>query len=160
MGMDVYGKEPTEEVGKYFRNSAWSWRPLWRYVCQIAPWVSEVVVYGQSNDGDGLNAKGSKKLAKALLEEVSSGRTKEVADAYTAGLKAKPDEDCRWCKGTGNRAKARGDFTEKDMEWVNGCNGCRGTGKVRPDACLYPFSEENVKEFAEFVGASGGFEIH
>lgn len=26
MGMDVYGKEPTSETGKYFRNNVWWWQ--------------------------------------------------------------------------------------------------------------------------------------
>ncbi len=159
MGMDVTGKEPTAKVGEYFRNSAWWWRGLWRYACHVAPWVSEMVVYGHTNDGDGLDSKDSKKLANVLLEEVSSGRTKEVEKVYMADLDAKPDEDCKWCHGTGNRAKARGDFTEEQMAGSNGCNGCKGTGKVRPDACHYQFSSKNVKEFAEFAEASGGFEI-
>jgi hypothetical protein len=32
MGMDVYGKKPTTEEGKYFHNSASSWHPLASYL--------------------------------------------------------------------------------------------------------------------------------
>jgi hypothetical protein len=35
MGMDVYGKAPTVEEGKYFRNNLWWWRPLWTYVEEV-----------------------------------------------------------------------------------------------------------------------------
>jgi hypothetical protein len=28
MGMDVYGRNPTSEAGKYFRANVWSWRPI------------------------------------------------------------------------------------------------------------------------------------
>ena len=28
MGMDIYGRKPTSEAGKYFRANIWSWRPI------------------------------------------------------------------------------------------------------------------------------------
>ena len=28
MGMDVYGRRPTSEAGKYFRANVWSWHPI------------------------------------------------------------------------------------------------------------------------------------
>jgi hypothetical protein len=32
MGMDVYGREPLNEEGMYFRASVWEWRPIMRLV--------------------------------------------------------------------------------------------------------------------------------
>lgn len=40
------------------------------------------------------------------------------------------------------------------------CRSCNGTLKVRPSECGYPFTEKNVKEFAEFCLYSGGFRIN
>ena len=39
------------------------------------------------------------------------------------------------------------------------CNGCNGTGKKDDWAKSYPFSEENVRQFANFCANSGGFRI-
>ena len=48
----------------------------------------------------------------------------------------------------------------RDDENVKGeCNGCSGTGEKENFAKHYPFDEENVKEFRDFVRDSGGFEI-
>ena len=35
MGMDVFGKNPTSEVGKYFRRNVWHWRRLADLVCRV-----------------------------------------------------------------------------------------------------------------------------
>jgi DnaJ-class molecular chaperone len=61
-----------------------------------------------------------------------------------------PDIDCDLCHGSGKR---------NDKVVQGNCNKCAGKGTVRPWACSYPFSEENVKEFAQFCRESGGFEI-
>ena len=52
MGMDVYGKAPTAEVGEYFRRNVWGWRPLWDMCLDLFPELTEKVEYGHSNDGD------------------------------------------------------------------------------------------------------------
>lgn len=53
MGMDVYGKKPDSEAGKYFRASIWSWRPIHamceRVLAKRLPW--------SSNDGRGFSTQ-------------------------------------------------------------------------------------------------------
>ena len=154
MGMDVYGKKPSSEKGKYFRNNVWWWRPLWNYCCDISPSLAGKVKKGHFNDGDGLDAKKSKMLAIILQEEIDSGRTAKFEKKYTAELKSIPDEACNICGGTGKRR------TPPECGPGNEpCNGCKSTGKQRPTIALYPFSEENVKEFVGFLHDCGGFEI-
>ncbi len=150
MGMDVYRKKPTAEVGGYFRNTVWYWRPLWDYVAEVAPDLAAKVEYGHSNDGDGLGARDSAALARILTAEIDSGRTAGYEAQRTATLDALPDEECWLCGGTGTRT---------DMVVQNGCTVCTGTGKVRPWVVSYPFMADNVAEFRDFVAASGGFEI-
>lgn len=159
MGMDVYGKD-----GSYFRNNVWRWRPLWNYCCEVGSNAipDKVKASGHNNDGAGLNEKDSIKLAKILLHQIEIGETKKYEDEYTAKIEALPDEDCIICGGTGLRANV-----PNIGPGSNGCNACggsfdgnnRGTGKRRPWAASYPFSVENVKEFAEFLLKCGGFEI-
>ena len=36
MGMDVFGKNPTDEKGAYFRNNVWFWHPLWDYCLHLS----------------------------------------------------------------------------------------------------------------------------
>lgn len=157
MGMDVYGKQPTAEVGSYFRNNVWWWRPLWDYVEDVAPQLAERVEYGHSNDGDGLGARDTVKLAAILTVELDAGRTAQYAVHYGARVEALPDEQCSLCGGSGTRtddlAVANGWTTQ------GGCNACKGTGSRRPMDTWYEFSAENVREFRDFLVASGGFEI-
>lgn len=151
MGMDVNGKNPSSKTGEYFRNNVWWWHPLWSYCEIVAPELTAKVEHGHTNDGDGLNAEDSKTLAAILEQELKHGRTQEYESAHTAKLNALPDEECWLCKGTGTRG---------DMVVDHGCNGCKGKGKVRPHSTHYPFSVENVQEFAAFLKDCGGFEIY
>jgi hypothetical protein len=66
MGMDVYGTEPKNEKGAYFRNNVWWWRPLWEYCEFVAPELTCTVENGYSNDVDGLDGEDAKDIAKAL----------------------------------------------------------------------------------------------
>jgi hypothetical protein len=149
MGMDLNGKKPKNKTGEYFRNNCWWWRPLWDYCCIVSE-EARSVKYGYSNDGDGLNSVRSRKLAATLLGQIENGAVKRYEKERQARLNALPDEECKFCHGTGKRT---------DMVVVNGCNACLGTGKVRPFEDMYGFSEENVKDFARFLQNCGGFEI-
>lgn len=157
MGMDVIGKEPSAEVGEYFRNNVWWWHPLWDYVLEIAPWVGDCVEYGHSNDGDGLDGEDSVRLARILTEELNAGRTATYEAGYMTDLAALPDEECWLCSGTGVRRDKIG--KQLGMVERGWCNGCDGRGAVRPFAGHYPFSAENIVEFRDFLAACGGFEI-
>ena len=155
MGMDLFGKAPTVEVGKYFRNSVWSWHPLWDYVEEVAPHLTEGV-NGHHNDGDGLTCAAALQLAAILSEQITNGRTAQYAtkrDRYLASL---PDESCEFCDRTGTRHDGLA-IGHKSPDFP--CNGCGGKGTVRPWITNYDFSLANVVEFRDFAAASGGFEI-
>jgi hypothetical protein len=156
MGMDVVGKNEEHPVGGYFRNNVWWWRPLWDYCAAVAPSVIDKKLHesGHYNDGAGLNDLDSVQLADLLQQEVEQGNTKQLEMAHAQQLDALDDETCFICEGTGKRqeppATGAGDIP---------CNGCQGTGAVRPSATHYPFSEENVVNFIQFLRNCGGFEI-
>jgi hypothetical protein len=170
MGMDVYGKSPTSEVGSYFRNNVWWWRPLWEYCETQHPEICSGVS-GAYNDGDGLDADGAAELGKALLADVASGKTKAYGDKYREWQKSLPKEPCTYCATTGIRTDDVGKDMGQDKKELDDedkvlygrthgwCNGCDGAGWTDNFALNYPFDSENVQQFAEFCLASGGFEI-
>jgi DnaJ-class molecular chaperone len=85
-----------------------------------------------------------------LRSLLKSGVVHTYAERREKRLAALPDEQCKYCEGTGQR----------DDKFVQGtCNGCGGKGTSRPSETLYSFNVEWIEEFAEFAKQSGGFEI-
>jgi len=156
MGMDVYGNNPTSEKGEYFRNNVWWWRPLWQYCEDMAPDLCKGVS-AQYNDG--------------LLETLSDGRCLIYEAQYNLEMSMLPNEDCLMCDKTGIRTDEVGKEHGMDVKALSDdkvivlgretgwCNGCDGMGWKPNWATNYPFSQENVREFAEFLAESGGFSI-
>lgn len=170
MGMDVYGKNPTNEVGEYFRNNVWWWRPLADYACYIAPETTAACKHWHTNDGDGLDADGAATLAKELKASIDDGRAESYIKIRDAELSAMPSQVCTYCKGTGVRRDGVGEsmaMPTKKIETVGHprhgelgwCNACDGIGSVRPHDTHYPLDIDNIKNFAAFLEACGGFEI-
>ncbi len=168
MGMDVIGKRE----GSYFRNNVWWWRPLWNYCLKVAPTICGKVAHAQSNDGDGLNAEDSKALASILKNCIEDGTCQQYETDYNAWRASLSREDCKYCNSTGIRTDKVGKdhgMTSKELDidqvkklgrtqgW---CNGCDGEGTTPNWQTHYPFSTENVQEFAEFLETCDGFAIH
>jgi DnaJ-class molecular chaperone len=155
MGMDVYGKNPTSEVGEYFGNNVWYWRPLWE-LCKSVPggMKASAVMYGQSNDGDGLEEASSVVLANTLLKALEEGWVDEYIETRNRKLESLPEVSCRICAGTGLRKTPpeTGAGTLK-------CNGCSGKGSAPSIETWYQLDRENVEKFANFLSHCGGFEI-
>jgi len=170
MGMDVYGKNPKSEKGTYFRRNVWGWRPLWDYcVDRYEDLVGDVS--GHYNDGDGLDDTGSLELAKRIKADLADGTAKTYITARNTHLSILPRETCELCKGTGIRTDKVGvenGMPERKLEpemaillgreqgW---CNGCNGEGKKDSWETNYDLELDDLKEFAEFLADSGGFEI-
>ena len=183
MGFDVYGKapqfvsekpnidwdeDPSEEErdkffedlhkfegdnpGYYFRNSGWWWRPLWSYICdEVAPNIltAEDKERGEYNDHYLINAVKAIYIADKIDELDAAGELEAFEERYKTSQEALPKETCNICNGSGVR----------NDEYVKGkCNGCED-GMKESWAKSYPFEADNVREFAKFARASGGFEI-
>jgi hypothetical protein len=175
MGMDVYGKNPTCEVGKYFRRNVWGWRPLADICLDLAPAECEPCEYWHSNDGDGLGRKQSVALAVRLDAVISNGEAEAYIKERDDRLAAMKDVACSICAGSGVRTDAVGVsngwpltiVAELDSDQrpnpragqVGSCNACGGRGSRRPYDSYYGLDLDDVKEFSAFVRASGGFEI-
>lgn len=167
MGMDVFGRKNPDA---YFRNNVWWWRPLWNYCIDVAPDLCEKVS-GHYNDGDGLDEDDALELARRLRVELEAGRVAEYERKYNAHLASLPRHECQFCGGTGIRTDEVGvnmgmptRALEEHIAIVVGrthgwCNACQGEGRVDDSMADYPFSEENVSNFVDFLDDSGGFSI-
>ena len=142
--------------GVYFRNNVWWWRPLWNFVCNSCDDIlTEKDIEGGSwNDGHRISRTKAGKIAKRLYHMIEDGRVEEYENGYKKQLESLEQVDCEICDATGKR-KEPPSTGAGDRE----CNGCNGTGKKDDWAKSYPFSEDNVREFADFCENSGGFEI-
>jgi hypothetical protein len=171
MGMDVYGKNPTSKVGKYFRRNVWGWHPLWGYVEDVHPEIASLVKYGHSNDGDGLDEEDSRRLAELLTTDLEIGLVDKYVEERNKALADLPLEPCGLCDSTGIRTDKVGlesgmpdkelspemkILTGREKGW---CNACNGQGESAPWATNYSLEPTDVKEFTEFLRDCGGFEI-
>ena len=162
MGMDVYGRQPINETGAYFRNNVWWWRPLWNYCETQYPELTQTVTDGHSNSGDGLDAEQALALGKKLQQDIDSGVVAQYEKEYKEYLDSLPMSECKYCNSTGVRYEKMvinegGTVPCATAPYT--CNACNGDGKVKDWACSYPFAVENVQEFAKFLISSGGFNI-
>jgi hypothetical protein len=148
MGMDVYGVKPTAAEGEYFRRNVWGWRPLADLCLELAPDECSGCTYWHTNDGDGLDDIGAKRLSAKLLVLIADGSVKAYIAIREAAIANLPRETCPRCKGTGNSSN-------RDER----CKFCDGNGTVKAFAAHYGVTEECVKEFASFLATCGGFSI-
>ena len=146
-----------ENCGTYFRNNVWWWRPLWMFVSNSCEDIltEKDIERGSWNDGHKISKTKAGKIAKKLHSMIEDGSVKEYEDRYNKDLASLEQIDCDLCDATGKRKKPPERGAGTHME----CNSCNGTGKVDDWAKSYPFSEDNVREFANFCANSGGFRI-
>jgi len=174
MGFDLYDVESKSEVGDYFRNNVWWWRPLWDYVCLTCGdlLTAREAELGYFNDGVLIRKRKAERIADRLEGLLRDGKVKEYERSYREWQDNLPDEVCWLCSGTGKRSdelvqKWYEEATDKseyeilaDGTIAMTCNACGGSGREKAWAANYPFDEENVKEFIEFARNSGGFRIY
>jgi DnaJ-class molecular chaperone len=171
MGMDVFGKNPKNEKGEYFRNNVWWWRPLADFVCNNYEDIAQHCEHWHSNDGDGLDAEKSQELGERILADVAIGIVAEYEKSYNAYLATLERRKCELCNGTGIRTDELGVKNGQPTKELSAevailvgrthgyCNACSGIGTREDWAMSYPFNTQNVQNFAEFLVNCGGFKI-
>jgi len=146
MGFFVEGLDPRNEMGDYFCNNVWWWRPLWGYICCVCNDVLDENdrIMGHCNNDHIISESKADKIAKRLIRLAESGEMQEAVRQNENWRKSLPQmEECLVCEVLG----------------PDKCGHCDGSGKVQNWKVVYPMSVENVKEFIEFVRNSGGFII-
>jgi hypothetical protein len=136
MGMDVTGLKPTNSIGKYFYNTVWYWIPLWEYIgreCSDIVTERDITI-GASNSGHRISRTKANAIGKRLDDLLRTGKTQ----AYAKRLR----------RSGSSRSKAPALIGVREVARALGVTA--GPPK---------FSVKNVREFADFCIASGGFEI-
>jgi len=159
MGMDVYGRNPKNQEGEYFRNNVWWWHPLWTY-CQVRyPVITAKCKDGHSNSGDGLNASDAKKLARLIKKDLDNGNALKYEEEYKEWQASLSKETCPFCQGT-KIIKFKSNEDGIELEKERSCNNCDENGLANPWGLNYPFSLDNLKEWQKFLDSCGGFNIY
>lgn len=115
MGMDIYGRKPTSEKGKYFRAGIVTWGPLCSYILDVAPKeITARCTKWNYNDGIGLGATAARRLGDFLLEEISAGHTAKYRQQRDVWIESLPRKTCECCNGTGFRFPRERDIADRD----------------------------------------------
>jgi len=82
-------------VGTYFRNSVWGWRPLWDYVYQLNDDIltEEDHEHGHFNDGHEITEAQCEVICKRLTEALDNGEAEEYKNSYDAYVKSLDKDD-------------------------------------------------------------------
>ena len=153
------------QKGTYFRNNVWWWRPLAHYVLEYTKVIDDGEKESwQYNDNSIIEHDEANQIAKQLRYLIKSGHTKKFANDWEARRKKIEKHNDKVEKELQEHTKqvqtkmkdsnlAPKDFPKSDHDkWER-------IYRKRNSDGSYPFSVENVEEFAEFCENSGGFTI-
>ena len=87
MGFDLFGLNPSDDRGQYFRNNIWYWHPLWEYVTeQCADLLTpQQVTTGHANEGVQVDADTAAAIAARLTGLLDAGRVRRYREAVREG---------------------------------------------------------------------------
>lgn len=158
-------KFESENKGFYFRNNVWWWRPLAQYIIEQTKVITDQKkIEGFSyNDGIEISKEEAIQIAKQLKHLIKTGHTKKYEEEYMLAYKKAELHNKKVQKELDSFQKAMDkkhgkdiapkDYPKEDYEKWNAIYSKKDFNGG------YPFSEKNVKEFAEFAEQSGGFQI-
>jgi hypothetical protein len=130
MGMDVFGRDPSDKTGNYFRASIWSWAPLYEQIVALCrDLFDEDVLDGMAyNQGAGPK---DQETCTRMAERFESALTIHQ-DGFTV-----PDETTR---------------VTEDGRFVS-------PEEIARNPKLKKTCREHVQEWIEFLRHCGGFEV-
>ena len=133
MGMDVYGKNPKSEVGKYFRSTVWGWRPIHELIENANVLPPDMLEDMNFNEGAGPEEEMALLLAYQM-EQIVEG----MDESHTFMLSEEIDGPVAALISALNRD---------------------GIEIISPRGPVYSASVGHVRDFIEFMKESGGFEV-
>ncbi len=155
MGFDIYGIRKKSEKGRHFDISELWWTGLANYVLRVC---SNLFKEGEAteawffNQGQRVSGRTATAIAKRLHELLESGAVRQFGRQFKKEQKARLTAPCSCVRA--KRKSSPRSVTRKVK-----CPKCNGTGIIKKNETIYPFTEETVKDFAEFCKDCGGFEI-
>jgi hypothetical protein len=155
-----------ENVGYYFRNNVWSWRPLANYILELMEddFTEEEKRSWHCNDGFEVSEEVAIEIANRLEKELKTSRVKEIEKFYDEQMKKAQEknklveEKHKELKRIVAKQTGKNDLVPRDYpepfhtQWND-------IQKQHDYDASYPFSEQNVIEFMKFCRESGGFKI-
>lgn len=160
MGMDVYGIQPKNKKGEYFRAAIWAWGPIYNIMCYACEIYSlcdaRTLELMCSNDGAGLdNQEDCNRLADAMSDILNDPRTLEEHGLQVSG------------DGTGKETTYS--YPIKGDSFVCHLPTSRLLSYKEAKKLNYPLDDlissshtnrEHVEEFIEFLRNCGGFQVN
>lgn len=135
MGMDVFGRNPSDEAGRYFRASIWSWPPLHEQICRLC--------------GDLLNDE--------VLYRIGFNEGAGPKDQATCTLMADRIESALLSQPSGFTSSVETELVTEDGYVISREDFARNPNlKVRP---RFRIRGEHVQEWIAFLRHCGGFEV-
>src|SRR5262249_22633636 len=134
MGMDVYGRKPTSEAGKYFRANVWSWSPIHSLIVELCSDLLDEKTLRLLAFNDGAGPKGQK-----ICTEMAN-RFERWMEHHTEGLRL--ESDLRVTKEgrlVGEEELAK----DPDLETES----------------PFEVADEHLKKWIEFLRNCGGFRV-
>jgi hypothetical protein len=155
-----------ENVGYYFRNNVWHWRPLADYILELMEddFTEEEKRSWHCNDGFEVIEEVAIEIANRLEKELKTSRVKEIEKFYDEQMKKAQEknklveEKHKELKRIVAKQTGKNDLVPRDYpepfhtQWND-------IQKQHDYDASYPFSEQNVIEFMKFCRESGGFKI-
>ena len=154
-----------KNVGIYFRNSVWCWRPLANFMRKHCDWFTqEQQARLHDNSGFEFSEHEALTIADTLQKKVDDGtaekdearnkKNRKLAEKWNKGIHAQQDElEKEVKKATGDAKlvpynypehfKKKWDDLQKQRDWKDS----------------YPFEVRNVKRFIAFLRECGGFSV-
>ena len=154
-----------DNVGVYFRNNVWWWRPLADLVCKLCDHLTDKQKsFLQSNDGYEYSEATALKIADTLEAFVKSPQAKRTEQEHKKAMKKADAHNKRVNNKldalrmdaiaiTNNKDIAPRDYP-KDLKdkWDR-------IYAEHDHTASYPFALKNVKEFIKFLRECGGFTV-
>jgi hypothetical protein len=152
-------------VGIYFRNNVWWWRPLANFIIENCDWLTEEQKERlHDNSGFEFSQHEAVTIADTLQKKVDDGTAgrlekinkskRALSEEWNKKLQKQQDalgEEVK--KETGNKNIVPRDYPEPfNKKWDD-------LQKQHDWNASYPFEERNVKEFICFLRECGGFQV-
>ena len=167
--VDKYFKEQQayeeKNVGTYFRNNCWWWRPLADLIINKCDWITQEQQQRlHDNSGFEFSEHEALTIAKTLRSTLRSGEAKQVEEKNKQERKMASEWNKKLnklhatlqkeaIKRTGNKDIAPCDYpADLNKKWDD-------LSAQRDRRESYPFAVKNVRQFVKFLSECGGFKV-